>query len=63
MHFIATFLYVCRMRNFEETLYMPEAENFICSLDEKARDKILYNISKAQYIKDPELFNKLDGEI
>lgn len=51
------------MRNFEEILYMPEAENFIRSLDKKARTKVLYNISKAQYIKDPELFKKLDSEI
>lgn len=57
------YLYICRMRNFEEILYMPEAENFIRLLDEKARAKVLYNISKAQYVKDPELFKKLDGEI
>lgn len=42
---------------------MPEAMSFIDRLESKARKKVLSNISKAQEIKDPDLFTKLDGEI
>ena len=39
-----------------------EVREFIGSLDEKTRDKILYNIRKAQLVNDQELFKKLtDG--
>ncbi len=33
------------------------------SIDEKSKDKILYNIDKARYVNDPELFKKLDDLI
>ena len=42
---------------------MPEAQEFIDNLEIKARNKVLYNLSKAQEIQDQELFKKLDGEI
>ena len=42
---------------------MPEAIDFIESLETKARNKILYNLSKAHEVQDQELFKKLDGEI
>ena len=47
------------MKYYEDVIYMQEAEAFLRSLDSKARLKILYNISKTQYIRDIELFKKL----
>ena len=51
------------MKYYEDVIYMQEAEAFLRSLDSKARLKILYNISKTQYIRDIELFKKLDEDI
>lgn len=51
------------MKNFDEILYMPEAEDFLCKLNADVRLKILYNISKAQYVKGPDLFKKIDEDI
>jgi phage-related protein len=43
--------------------FLEEAKVFLDNLDEKARDKIIYNIRKAQVSNDKELFKKLTGEI
>lgn len=43
--------------------FLEEAVEFIENLDEKARDKIIYNINKARVSNDKELFKKLNGEI
>ena len=43
--------------------FLEEASDFIDSLDEKARDKVIYNIQKSKFITDKELFNKLNEEI
>ncbi|WP_040397756.1 type II toxin-antitoxin system RelE/ParE family toxin [Cesiribacter andamanensis] len=43
--------------------FMEEAAEFLDQLDEKARDKIIYNITKAQLTNDKELFKKLTNEI
>ena len=51
------------MKNFDEILYMPEAEDILCKLNADVRLKILYNISKAQYVKGPDLFKKIDEDI
>ena len=51
------------MKNFDEILYMPEAEDFFCKFNEDVRLNILYNISKAQYVKGPDLFKKIDEDI
>ena len=42
---------------------LEEAAVFLDQLDEKSRDKIIYNIHKAQGTNDKELFKKLQGEI
>lgn len=42
---------------------LEEATAFLDALDEKARDKIIYNITKAIFSNDNELFKKLKGEI
>jgi phage-related protein len=43
--------------------FLPEAVEFMNTLDEKAREKIYFNIKKAQVISDNELFKKLNADI
>ena len=42
---------------------MTEAREFLLEVDEKSRDKIIFNIDKAKVKTDKELFKKLKGEI
>ena len=42
---------------------MEDAKQFLDKLDEKARDKVYYNIWKARSTNDKELFKKLQDEI
>jgi phage-related protein len=48
--------------NFEIEL-LPEAIEFLEAVDEKTREKIYYNIKKAQFVHDDELFKKLNDFI
>lgn len=43
--------------------FLEEVKDFLDNLDEKARDKIFYNIWKARSTNDKELFKKLQDEI
>ncbi len=43
--------------------FLEEAAEFLDGLDDKARDKIIYNVTKARFSSDKELFKKLTGEI
>jgi phage-related protein len=43
--------------------FLEEAVEFIDKLDEKARDKVIYNVQKARFSNDRELFKKLKDEI
>jgi phage-related protein len=43
--------------------FLEEAAEFLDKLQEKVRDKIIYNMTKAKISNDPELFKKLSGEI
>jgi len=43
--------------------FLEDATGFLDLLDEKPRDKIIYNINKARISNDKELFKKLKGEI
>ena len=43
--------------------FLEDAAEFLDYLDEKAREKIYYNIQKARFSNDKELFKKLKGEI
>jgi phage-related protein len=43
--------------------FLEDAKVFLENLDDKAREKIIYNIHKAQITKDNELFKKLTNEI
>ncbi|MEO7119933.1 MAG: type II toxin-antitoxin system RelE/ParE family toxin [Ginsengibacter sp.] len=45
--------------NFDIEL-LPEAVDFLENLDNKTREKIYYNIRKAQIVNDVELFKKLN---
>ena len=44
-------------------LFLTEAREFLLMLDEKSRDKIVFNTRKAKIKNDKELFKKLEGEI
>jgi phage-related protein len=48
--------------NFEIEL-LPEVIEFFDGLDNKTREKIYYNIKKAQFLNDKELFKKLNDLI
>lgn len=43
--------------------FLEEAKGFLDGLDEKSREKIIYNIWKARSTNDKELFKKLQDEI
>jgi len=43
--------------------FLEEAADFLDNLEEMAREKIYYNIKKAQVTNDRELFKKLNNEI
>jgi phage-related protein len=42
-----------------EVEFLPDAVRFMERLDKKSREKIYFNIRKAQITNDPELFKKL----
>ncbi|MCU7693738.1 type II toxin-antitoxin system RelE/ParE family toxin [Haoranjiania flava] len=48
--------------NFEVEL-LPDAIEFLENLDDKAREKIYYNIRRSQWVYDNELFKKLNEHI
>ncbi|MCO5237025.1 MAG: type II toxin-antitoxin system RelE/ParE family toxin [Chitinophagaceae bacterium] len=48
--------------NFDIEL-LPEAIEFLDNIDDKAREKIYYNIKKAQFVNDNKLFKKLNDFI
>ncbi|MBK9581263.1 MAG: type II toxin-antitoxin system RelE/ParE family toxin [Saprospiraceae bacterium] len=43
--------------------FLEDAKVFLDSLDDKPRDKIVYNIWKSKSIKDDELLKKLEDDI
>lgn len=50
------------MKKFE-VIFLTGAREFLLGLDEKSREKIIFNIDKAKIKTDGELFKKLKGEI
>lgn len=46
-----------------DVIFLAEARAFLIELDEKTRDKIIFNIDKAKVKNDTELFKKLKSEI
>jgi phage-related protein len=51
------------MKEKFQVLFLEEAAAFLDNLNEKARDKVIYNIQKARFSNDKELFRKLQDEI
>lgn len=51
------------MKSNFEVEFLPEAIEFLGNIEDKARDKIYYNIKKSQLVKDNELFKKLNDFI
>jgi len=50
------------MKKFE-VIFLTEAREFLLGLNEKSRDKIIFNIDKSKVKTDKDLFKKLKGEI
>lgn len=48
------------MKQKFDVILLGEVWDLLDSIGEKSKDKILYNIDKAKYVNDPELFKKLD---
>ncbi|MEN6354631.1 MAG: type II toxin-antitoxin system RelE/ParE family toxin [Bacteroidales bacterium] len=48
------------MKQKFNVILLGEVWDLLDAIDEKSKDKILYNIDKAKYVNDPELFKKLD---
>lgn len=46
-----------------EVILLGEIWDLLNELDEKAKEKILYNIEKSKFLNDPELFKKIDDDI
>ena len=46
-----------------EVIFLEPAREFLDNLDEKSRDKILFNIWKSRETNDPSLFKKLSSDI
>ncbi len=51
------------MKQKFNVVLLGEVWDFLDTIDEKSKDKILYNMDKAKYVNDPELFKKLDETI
>jgi phage-related protein len=51
------------MKQKFDIILLGEVWDLLDTIDEKSKDKILYNIDKARYVNDPELFKKLDDLI
>ncbi len=48
------------MKQRFNVILLGEVWDLLDSIDEKSKEKILYNIDKAKYVNDPKLFKKLD---
>jgi phage-related protein len=46
-----------------DIILLEEVWEFFDTLNEKTKDKIIYNIDKSKYVNDPELFKKLETDI
>ena len=51
------------MENRFEIIFLKNVIGFFETIEEKARDKIIFNIHKARKSNDPKLFKKLTDEI
>ena len=51
------------MKSKFDVILLGEVWDLLDTIDEKSKEKIFYNIDKAKYVNDPELFKKLDDLI
>ncbi len=51
------------MKQKFDVILLGEVWDLLDRIDEKSKDKILYNIDKSKFVNDPELFKKIDGLI
>ncbi|MFN3557633.1 MAG: type II toxin-antitoxin system RelE/ParE family toxin, partial [Bacteroidales bacterium] len=51
------------MKQKFDIILLEEVWEFFETLNEKTKDKIIYNIDKSKYVNDPELFKKLETDI
>ncbi len=51
------------MKQKFDVILLGEVWDLLDSIDEKSKDKILYNIDKSKFVNNPELFKKLDDLI
>ena len=51
------------MKRQFEVKHSKRSLDFLAELEGKAKNKILYNIDRASFLNDPELFKKLKNEI
>lgn len=51
------------MKQKFEVLLLGDVWDLLDTLDEKIKNKILYNIDKSKFLNDPELFKKMDDQI
>jgi len=52
-----------RLKQHFEVYFLEEADRFLAGLDEKSRNKVLYNVLKSSMDNDPWLFKKLASDI
>ncbi|MBK9933049.1 MAG: type II toxin-antitoxin system RelE/ParE family toxin [Cytophagaceae bacterium] len=46
-----------------KVVFTEEAAEFLDSLSDKAKNKVYFNIDKATFVNDPEIFKKLEDDI
>jgi len=51
------------MKKKFEVILLEEVWELLDTLEEKVKDKILYNLEKSKYVNDPKLLKKLDDDI
>ncbi len=51
------------MQKYFSIIILEEADLFLTNLDQKTKEKIIYNIDKASFTMDKELFKKLNSNI
>ncbi len=51
------------MKDRFEVVFFPEAVRFMDVIEDKAREKMYYNIRKSQQVNDNEIFKKLNENI
>lgn len=51
------------MKQKFNVILLEEVWDLLDTIDEKSKEKIFYNIDKAKYVNNPELFKKLDDVI